>query len=202
MLEAANVDYRSDLRRWKELTTTGDGVIGSRRRPDAEAACPKPTMNFAPIAEHVKHAFLSYYGSHLQYGGAAVYVLATVSQLLESHYEFSEKLTRWLVTIPYFVGGVCFVAGGYLMAVEARHAWLAGVLPPAPSRIAAVGDWVQFLNFFGSLLFFLGGAFLFELAPNGLRAWQLCTGLTFVPGSALFLAQAVLLTLETVFPQL
>lgn len=204
VLEAANVDYRSDVRRWRERVKRGGGgdeggvEEGTGMGVDGMQ---KPTLNLAPIVEHVKHAFLSYFGSHLQYGGAALYVVATLSQLLSSHFEFSDKLTTWLVTTPYFVGGACFVAGGYLMAVEARHAWLYGVLPPFPSRVREVGDWVQFLNFAGSFLFFVGGILLYDPAPNSTRAWQLCSGLTFVPGSILFLIQAVLLTLETVFPQ-
>ena len=202
MLEAANVDYRSDLRRWKEATTSGPaGVIGSCRLPDAAAARPKPRLHLLPVATHVKHAFLSYYGGHIQYGGAITYVVATTGQLLEAHYAFSDTLSLWLVTVPYFVGGVCFWLGGYLLAVEARHAWLYGALPPAPSRLGVMGDWVQFLNYFGSFLFFLGGVFIF--APEGAStlAFQLCNGLTFVPGSLLFLVQAALLTYESFSPQ-
>jgi hypothetical protein len=65
----------------------------------------------------------------------------------------------WLETTPYFIGGLSFVSGAFLMAAEAAHSWLSALLPPPPGHLRNVGRWVQFLNVAGSFLFFVGGAF-------------------------------------------
>ena len=185
VLQAANADHRGDARRWEAAARAG-------AKPT-----PPPALQLSPTASPTRRsALLRCRGAQLQFAATLLYLLAAAAKLLDSHRPLSGAAATALVTTPYFLGGLGFAVGGYLMALEARHAWLAAALPPQPARWRASGDWVAFFNFAGSCLFFAGGLLLYAPARSGTLAWQLCNGLTFVPGSVCYLAQAVLLTLD------
>lgn len=191
-LEAANVNYRNDVREWS------DNNYNSKERRSSS----KPRIDYLPFPSHVSHDFISYYGAFTQYFGAWAFVVGTLAQLLNTHLSFSDQETRIWVTSPYFIGGVCFVLGAYLMAVEASHSWWWALLPPPPSKFGNLGRWVQYTNVLGSFLFFFGGVMGYYLETAPLVPWQWINAISFVVGSFVFLVQAVLLTFEWFYPHL
>ena len=134
--------------------------------------------------------------------GAWLYFLGTIAQITASHYAMSDWIKESTIVTPYFFGGVLFLAGGYLMAVEAAHSWVWAVCPPHPNDWGDVGRWVQFLNVAGSFLFFCGGVLGYFDMHAPLTSWQIINGSTFALGSVLFLLQSVLLTAEWAYPKL
>lgn len=189
IIEVSNTDLKADVKAW-ELS-------------DSSTQGPRPTLALWPYQKaHAHTEFVSASDAVIQGTGAVLYVLGTASQAAFTHAHASAAATRWLETAPYFAGGACFVVGGYLYAVEAAHSWLWALLPPPAHAARDVGRWIQYLNFFGSLAFFVGGVVgVYESEREvGALAEQLATGLTFLLGSVLFLIQAVLLWLESVNP--
>jgi hypothetical protein len=81
----------------------------------------------------------------------------------------------WIIT-PYFLGGIFFAVGGYLMAVETASSWTGALLPPPREDWRDVGRWVQFLNVTGSFLFFIGGCFGYSMLHAPLVDWQITNG--------------------------
>jgi MFS family permease len=137
-----------------------------------------------------------------QYIGAWLYVFGTAAQLTCAHEDCTTNQSYGWVVTPYFLGGVGFIVGAYLMAVEAAHSWVWALVPPPPKEWKNLGRWIQFLNMLGSFLFFMGGALGYYTETGKLVPWQWINGITFVGGAFVFLVEASLLTLEWLFPNL
>ena len=138
----------------------------------------------------------------VQYIGAWLYMIGTVAQLYAAHVAMNDLAKDTWIMTPYFLGGVFFAVGGYLLAVETSSSWTRAVLPPPREDFKDVGRWVQFFNVTGSFLFFVGGCAGYLLLHAPLVEWQVVNGSTFALGSVLFLAQSILLTAEWVYPRL
>ncbi|CAJ1410696.1 unnamed protein product [Effrenium voratum] len=94
-----------------------------------------------------------YFASFSYFVGTSIYPIALVTNLWE---HISSDVNLIFCTIPYTLGGICFLAGGVLECVEnevfTRAGIKAGITIP---KCAAA------MNFLGGVLFALGGAILF-----------------------------------------
>ena len=109
VLEAANTDYRHNIKLWQ------DGKLSH-----------KPKLRLMPYPTTARHDFLSFYGTFAQFLGGWVYALGAVMQLLSTHYTMSNMQQVALVQLPFIVGALLFVVGAYLMAAEATNSWWCG----------------------------------------------------------------------------
>lgn len=180
VVEAVNVDYRSNLRKWRAVPK---GL--------------KPRVQWDPLPYHVKHAFVSYYGAYVTYIGALLFVLGNAADLIKAHKGFSANLTTALIDAPFLAGGVCFVVGGYLLTAEARHSWLRALAPPLGRNATNLGQWTEYVHLCASVLLLVGGGLIFGPLHDSQRAYRLCNGLSFFPAFLLLALQGAFMVYES-----
>lgn len=85
-----------------------------------------PSLRLSPLApDNGSTAFLSYYGSLIQFLGSIVFLIGASSGLLGAHNLlpedgiFSEFV---MVDVMFFLGGLCFVVGAFFLVAEGMHA--------------------------------------------------------------------------------
>eukprot|EP00892_Ulva_mutabilis_P007019 jgi/Ulvmu1/468/UM001_0476.1 len=184
-IEAVNVDV-SDA--WDDWEASG------RKQPP-------PLVWYAPWPPSLDSPQLGFYGLLIQYLGSIIFLLGCGTEVVNRARPLGHTAVTWLLSFPYLVGGMCFAVGAFLLAAEGSHSWWRGLLPPLRlDEARSVNYWLEFLNWFGSLLFALGGAGGWWL--EGLSAEQEIaqTAATWLLGSAVFVVQGMLLYLEMVNP--
>lgn len=180
VLEVLNVDYRSNMRKWY-----------------ANPKVSKPRVRWNPLPPKLRNAFLSYYGAYLTFLGGLLFIVGNTAALINGHHTFSDGLATGVIQTPLFVAAVSFLAGGYLLAVEARNSWLWALAPPLGDNVTNAGQWAEFVHLVAVELLIVGSALAFGPANESLRAYRLANGLTFVPLFALLVVQGVLNVYET-----
>jgi len=184
-IEAVNVDVSEEWEEWHAAGRKG----------------PPPSVSYAPWPTNLQSQQLGFYGLFIQYIGSIIFLVGCLTEVINSAHPVGELATTWLLDFQYLVGGTCFAVGAFLLAAEGSHSWWRGLLPPLRGEeIRSVNYWLEFLNWFGSVLFMLGGAagwFLQDLTP---RENMAVAASTWMAGSLVFVAQGVLLYLEMVNP--
>ena len=185
-VEVTNVDVSEAWDEWDE---------GGRKGPP-------PAVTYAAAPSTFDSHLLSFYGIFLQYVGSVVFLVGCATEVVHTaHPGLAAPIVTWLLDFPYLVGGTCFAVGAFLLAAEGSHSWWRGLLPPLRlEELRSVNYWLEFLNWWGSVLFMLGGAtgwFLKGLSPQEEMATAAATWLA---GSTIFVVQGAVLYLEIVNP--
>jgi hypothetical protein len=187
VVEYANIDYADQFAAWEKAGREG----------------PSPKLSTPLWPQQLKSKWISYYGVYIQYVGSIVFVIGCATEVAATAKpDLSKAIKRWLLDFPFLVGGFCFALGAYLLTAEGSHSWWRGVLPPLRrSELRSADYWATFLNWFGSLLFFVGGVYGWWSDHLSTTENILGTAFSWLLGSSFFAIQGALLYLEIVNPK-
>lgn len=101
--------------------------------------------------------------------------------------------TVYLTSLPSLLGAICFVVYSYLALVEVCHSYWQW-------KPRSIEWWVQIFNLVGSLGFFIGAIFGFEIPGLSAPQDELIVKVTFFQGSICFLIGSYLMLPEMFSP--
>ncbi|KAK3288844.1 hypothetical protein CYMTET_3698 [Cymbomonas tetramitiformis] len=186
--QAINADLNTQIESW--------------RKGGMEGPCPKYRWWGIPT-----HKLYSFAGAWAYMIGALCYTIGISVAIYGASSEGEDK--DWddtelhYVTMPVFLGGFLFAIGGYLYVIQVNQpVWYRGFVPLADEDWSYIVFWVNSLNFWGGIGFFLVGAF--GLDDPDLSWWMEETEVAvgYGGGSLCYTIAAYLMLVELMNPSL